>query len=272
MNNDNNTYDYDTDESSSRFSYINKEGWIALTIGLVLAIVVFCYSPLGKFITHYFKTLVHEIGHTLFAALFGCPSIPAFDFQYGGGFAPIKEQKTWLLVVDYLGIFAAFCYFYKRWKAVLVLIIFTVIYSILAFTESYKVIYIFMGHGFELVIAAIFLYRALTGSAVVNALERPLYAFIAFFIILTDTKFAYLLLTDKTERILYGFGKGGHSHDFVAIAKDYLNCDLRAVAAFFLACCILTPILTFIFYFFRGYFFYAINWIFGEPEKTSDHF
>ena len=41
--------------------------------------------PPLKFLFHPRCTIVHELGHTAVAWLFGFTAIPAFDFQYGGG-------------------------------------------------------------------------------------------------------------------------------------------------------------------------------------------
>jgi len=81
------------------------------------------------------------------------------------------------------------------------------------------------------------------GPAVVgDNLERPLYAFIGFFALFSDVRFAWRLMTDEVEQIMYGFGKGGHAHDFVRIAES-VNISLTTVAAVFLACCLL-PVAT----------------------------
>src|SRR5205085_4916566 len=58
-----------------------------LGIGLVLAIVITAI-PFARFIFHPIIILVHELGHAVAGWLLGYPSIPSFDFVYGGGITP----------------------------------------------------------------------------------------------------------------------------------------------------------------------------------------
>lgn len=219
---------------------MDRGGWLSLVSGLVLAAPVLLSERLS-FIFHYFVTLVHELGHSAAGWLFGYPSIPAFDFSYGGGVAVRQDQRMWIVWAVYVAF--AWCLARCRREPMLLGILAGVagLYSLLTFTSGHEIMILFMGHGTELVFAGIFLYRAMSGSAIVNPLERPLYAFIAFFTLLSDTRFAWRLMTDEVERIMYGFGKGGHAHDFVRIA-DLLHVDLRGVAATLFACCLVTPV------------------------------
>src|SRR5688500_2816830 len=52
--------------------------------GLAAAIVVY-FVPLTRMMFSALVTLFHELGHAVVGWLFGYPSIPAFDFVYGGG-------------------------------------------------------------------------------------------------------------------------------------------------------------------------------------------
>ena len=88
---------------------------------------------------------------------------------------------------------------------------------------------------------------ALSGSAVVHAAERPLYAACGFFIVFSDTAFAYRLMTSPGQRRLYEAAKGGgHWMDFSRIAEGYLHVSLSAVAFAFLLCCVATVVATFL--------------------------
>jgi hypothetical protein len=51
-----------------------------------------------------------------------------------------------------------------------------------------------MGHGAELVVASLFLYRAISNKSVLVRAERPLYATVAFVIIALDVRLGVELL------------------------------------------------------------------------------
>ena len=160
---------------------VEKKGWLSLSAGLLIAFIVLFFLPWISWIFSYFTILVHEFGHAIFGWLFGYPSIPAFDFTYGGGITAHQERHVIILVAVY-GLFCLGFYIYRKNRLSLIsLSIAVLLYSLFAFAALHKILILFMGHGLELVFAGIFLYRALSGSAVINPLERPLYAIIGFF-------------------------------------------------------------------------------------------
>ena len=246
---------------------VEREGWLSLAGGAVItAIVVF--FPFLNYILSYFIVLVHELGHSVSHWLFGYPSIPAFDFMYGGGVAIRQSRQVMLLVLIYF-CFAYLLYLFRR--NTLTLIILAVIvagYSLTAFTLAHEVISLFMGHGFELLFATIFFYRAISGNAVIVAVERPLYGFLGLFIEFRDIRFAFRLITSSAYRADYEVAKGGgHWMDFSRIAEEYLRVDLTAVAGFFLVCCLIPPFAAFLAYRFRSYWMSALSNILNpEPE------
>lgn len=194
-----------------------------------------------------FKTLVHEMGHAIFGWLFGYPSFPAFDILWGGGVTLHTERNPVLLAVVFAGFLALF-YVYRANRATLaVLAALIAIYTLMAFTSIHSILILFMGHGTELLIAGIFLYRGLSGRAVVHAAERPLYAIIGFFLIFSDLAFAYRLISSASFREEYECAKGGCiDMDFVRIAADHLHVKVTAVAGFFLVSCLVVLLLAFL--------------------------
>ena len=111
-----------------------------------------------------------------------------------------------------------------------------------------------MGHGFELLFAIVFLYRAFSGSSIIVPIERPLYAFMGFFIVFIDIRFAHRLMTSAAFRADYGAAKGGgHWMDFSRIAHEFLNVPLTSVAALFFVLCVLTPIAAFLIFRYKAY-------------------
>ncbi|MEW6530125.1 MAG: zinc ribbon domain-containing protein [Thermodesulfobacteriota bacterium] len=236
-------------------------------IGAVLALA----SVVSAFIRNTFSTamiLVHEMGHSIFGWIYGYPSLPAFDFVYGGGMTLHIDRSYLLLGVIYALLVWAIWFWRKNTAAIVVLIILGVIHALTAFSRTHEVIILFMGHGTELAIAAIFIYRALSGAAVVHTAERPLYAAVGLFIVFYDLSFAYALMTSADARALYGEAKGGgHWMDFSRIAQEYLHTKLSTVARFFLLCCLL-PIP--VGYFLFRYQEYLRNWIGLLARRTTD--
>jgi hypothetical protein len=224
---------------------IERDGWIAAAAGLALAALVFLV-PFLTYVFSYMITLVHEMGHAFFGWLYGYPSIPAFDFRYGGGVTSHQERVTILaLGVQGVLVLAIYVFRHNPVSRALALSI-CAAYAWTAWTSLHHMVTTAMGHGAELVFAAIFFHRALSGRACQTSAERPLYAFLGFFITFYDVRFAHRLLTSSFHRKLYGQAKGGgHWMDFSRLAEEYLHVSLETVALVFLFLCIVPPILAF---------------------------
>lgn len=223
-------------ETAPEVRHLDRTDWLILASGPVTALAIMCIP----FLNHIFMTfmiLVHEMGHAITGWLLGCPSFPAFDLRYGGGVTATLERSLLLLGLLY-GFAAWILYRYrKNVLTVIVLSIILMIHLFIVSTSLHDMIFLFMGHGTELIIAAIFFYRALSGAAVIHAAERPLYGTISWFIVFTDMRFAYRLMTSAHERRMYEIAKGGgHWMDFSRIAEDHLNVPLTTVASFFFVC------------------------------------
>jgi hypothetical protein len=247
---------------------IKKEAWKSLGIGLVITAGILSF-PFLSFVFRYLITLVHEIGHAIFGWFFGYPSVPAFDFTYGGGITMHQDRRIFIVIIVYL-LFAALFYLYrKNHLTIFVLVTIAALYTVSAFTSIHSIIILFMGHGTELIFAAIFFYRALSGSSIIINAERPLYAFLGFFILFIDIRFAHRLMTSASYRAEYGAAKGGgHWMDFSRIAQEYLNIKLSTAASFFLLLCLITPLITFLFFRYKKYlfpFFYRLI----QPEPAA---
>lgn len=224
-------------EGPPEVRHLDRSDWLVLASGPVAALLIMCV-PLLDHIFMTFMILTHEMGHAIVGWLFGYPSLPAFDLRYGGGVTATLERSWLLLSVEYA--FVAFLlYTYRRNIATLIVLsVFLVLHIVIASTDLHNLVFLFMGHGTELVIAAIFFYRALSGAAVIHEAERPLYSLISWFIVFTDIRFAFRLMTSAHERRMYEIAKGGgHWMDFSRIADDHLNVTLVAVATFFFVCC-----------------------------------
>jgi hypothetical protein len=250
---------------------VDAEGRRALLIGAGLAVLVLAF-PFLRFVFSYMTILVHELGHALFAWLFGYPAIPSFDLYYGGGFTCFENRKTLLMLIVYGG-WAGALYAYRRHRPGMVAVaILAGLYTLLAFTPLHRHLISFMGHGTELLFAGIFLYRALSGYGIKVAAERPLYAFLAFFIVATDLRFAVGLVRSPVERQLYAEAKGGGDWmDFSLLARGF-GVELTSVAGIFAVCALLTLPATMMIYRHRAVWIRAIHAVLLEPWFSSDGF
>jgi hypothetical protein len=202
-------------EATMERNGIERDGWIAAAAGLALAALVFLV-PFLTYVFSYMITLVHEMGHAFFGWLYGYPSIPAFDFRYGGGVTSHQERVTILaLGVQGVLVLAIYVFRHNPVSRALALSI-CAAYAWTAWTSLHHMVTTAMGHG------------------------------LGFFITFYDVRFAHRLLTSSFHRKLYGQAKGGgHWMDFSRLAEEYLHVSLETVALVFLFLCIVPPILAF---------------------------
>lgn len=225
------------------FLNVDRNGWIAIAIGVILAGIILAI-PFLEYVLTFLVILIHELGHTATGWAFGYVSIPALDFAYGGGLTLLLDRLTAISVVVCLVMCFMFIRHFRSLFAFLCLPILLIFYTICAFTDLHWAVILFMGHGAELLFAGIFIYRALKPTLFGYPIERTFYACMGFFILILDFRFAYRLLTSEMSRAMYEDAMGGgHWMDFSRIAEEYAHVDLTVVAAFFLMCCIATPFL-----------------------------
>jgi hypothetical protein len=234
--------------TGKELQHISREGWSSLGIGALLAIFIM-FFPCLNFIFSPLLTIVHELGHAAAGWLCGFPSVPTIDFQYGGGVTYQQHRSTLILLCVFLLYSYLFIYFRRNRLTLLVLLISLACYSALTFTYLHEIFIVVMGHGSELIFSGIFLYRAMSGYAVLVPLERPLYGFAGFFIQFYDMRFAIQLLLKPEYRTAYEDAKGGgHWMDFSRLAEEFFHVRLPVVALFFLCACLLPPLLSFLFF------------------------
>lgn len=224
---------------------IDRAGWRALGIGAGTALVLSIF-PFVRFIFSYLVVLLHEFSHAACGWLFGYPSVPAFDFSYGGG-VTMHGERQWPLVILVLGALGWLGWrFRSHPRARTGIIIAGAVYALFAFTNAHEPLIVFMGHGGELIFAGLFIYRAISGSACRIAMERPVYSFCGFFILFHDIAFALKLINDFEARVEYEEAKGGgHWMDFSRLAEEFFHTELQTVAWVFLLLCLLPVPLAF---------------------------
>jgi hypothetical protein len=221
---------------------VDRDGWIACGAGAALALVALAL-PFVSFVLSTFVTLVHEMGHALAGWLYGYPSLPAFDFAYGGG-VTLHGERIALVPFAVAALLAAAAFALHRIPAALALALGALaLYAATAWTAAHDAVIVAMGHGGELLFAGIFLYRAFSGNACERPGERPLYALTGSFVVFHDLRFAWRLWASPLERELYAEAKGGgHWMDFSRLAHEHLGTSVEAVAAAFALLCLLPPI------------------------------
>lgn len=217
---------------------IDRDAWTAVGVGAAMAVLAPAV-PLIGFVIEVLKTVIHELGHTATAWALGSPALPSFDLTYGGGVSHIVDRQPILLAVIY-GIFAYLAFRDRDDRRALVtVLIAAAMHAVATFTPLRALLISTMGHGTELIIAGIFLYRSLSGNQVLRGEERPLYAFVGLYLILSDARFAYTLMTSPAHRAEYEDAKGGgHWMDFSQIAEQQLHVRLETVAGVFLLACV----------------------------------
>ena len=212
----------------------DKQPIVSMLIGSALALWTL-NSPFLYTLSNMMTTLVHELGHAFAGWGFGIPSVPAFDFTYGGGVTIHQDSSPLVLALIYAAL-AYLLFLYRRNPRALALIgmIGGAQIALMA-TGLSEPITIAMGHGFELLFAGIFFYRALSGFACVHGAERPLYGFLGFLITFDNMRFAYRLIHSHEHRWMYENAKGGgHWMDFDRLAREFLLVDLSAIAYVFM--------------------------------------
>jgi hypothetical protein len=220
---------------------IDAAGWRALGIGGTLA-VASQVAPLLGVLVGMFVVLTHELGHAAAGWLFGRPSVPAFDFVYGGGVTLSLDPSKALLFGIY-ALFAGAAWVFRHNRTSLRLVLgLAAAHALLVATGGDHVAITALGHGGELFLAAFFLHRALSGRGCKLEAERPLYAWIGLHIVLHDVQFGWRLMTSAVARAEYGGAKGGgHWMDFDVLSQIF-HVPLEGVAASFLAACLATPL------------------------------
>jgi hypothetical protein len=181
-----------------------------LGFGLAAAMVVY-WLPFTRFVFSAMVTLFHELGHAVAGWLMGYPSIPAFDFVYGGGLTPHGEFHKSIAVAIALGFaYVGWLFRENRRSVAIVGVLFLVWLFFVTREWRREIVFAGAGHLEELILGGIFFYKALAGTGWrAPEFERPLGAFVGFFVPMHTMLFAWRLLHDPAFFDWYREGKGG---------------------------------------------------------------
>lgn len=196
---------------------------LAIIGGGTLAAVLVYIMPLVGSLLRSLVTLFHEVGHAVAGWLLGYPSVPAFDLVYGGGFT---HQGTWRIAIVLLlaGGFAYLLWLFRENRRAVVLIVSVMVVWLFFVSAEWRreLLIGAAGHLSEFILAAIFFYKALSGTGLRNPeIERPVAAFIAAFVTINSVGFAQRLRSDAEFVAWYREGKGGMlMNDLESVALD----------------------------------------------------
>jgi hypothetical protein len=233
--------------------------WKIIGFGLVAAIVVYAI-PFTRFVFSVLVTLFHEMGHAVMGWLFGHASLPAFDLMYGGGITHYGIFRRSIAIAVALG-FVYLGYLFRHNKKSVGIIATVFLVWLFFVTREWRrdVAMASGGHLAEFILAGIMFYKALAGVGWRSpAFERPLGAFIAFFVQIHSTLFAWRLTHDETFLAWYREGKGGMlMNDLESIALDLhiwlgWNTSIEGVARWLLVFSVLPTVVALLWYFERA--------------------
>ncbi len=220
---------------------VTVRGLVIAATTLPLAWLFGWLIPFTNHIMWLFTTLCHEMGHAAGALLVGRPALPAFDFSFGGGVTMTGERRWWLLAVYAIGVVMLWRQSgeqrWLRWALGSA----TIAVTLLILTGLDEAWFVWMGYGGELIIATVFLHRALTGVAEVYPGERWLYGMVAWALLSHALGMCWMLLFDPAFQHTYLMGKRGIDNDFVRLTES-LGLSLRGVAWLNLLVGLLVPV------------------------------
>jgi hypothetical protein len=193
-----------------------------LGFGLIAAVLVYAL-PFTRYVFSTLITLFHELGHAIAGWLLGHPSLPAFDFVYGGGFTHQGQFRP-SLAVAVAALFAYGIWIFRENKKTVALVVAVALVWLVIVSSEWRreIVIAAAGHLFEFILAGVLFYQALSGVGWrMPEVERPLGAFVAFFVQIHSMLFALRLMNDPDFMAWYREGKGGAlMNDLEVVALD----------------------------------------------------
>ena len=238
---------------------VGREELKVLGLGLSMAILAYAL-PFTRAVFSLLVTLFHELGHAVMGWAIGYPSIPAFDFVYGGGLTHHGAFQPAIALAIAAGfVYLGWLFRHNKKSLAIVGVIFLVWLFVVTKEWRREVAFAAAGHLSELILAGIFFYKALAGVGWrAPEVERPLGAFAAFFVQIHSMLFAWRLTKDADFLAWYREGKGGAlMNDLDVIAADlqiYLgwNPEIAGVAKMLLVFSVVPIAVALVWYFERA--------------------
>ena len=206
------------DDEQSQRKKTERLFMTATVINLIAYTVPFISS-----ICHMYGTVMHELGHTFTAWLFGHPAIPSFNFLYGHG-VTLSFSRPWLLTGLFLAGFV-FVY-YRRFKLnsdsiSLASLFFGALYLLtFFFPVLFNSLKSFMGHGGEIIAAFCCCYLGLSPYVQRPAHEKNVLFVLGVYLFIGIFYFVYRLHFDNDFIWLYlNPMDSGMENDLVRLAE-----------------------------------------------------
>ncbi len=216
------------EDGDLRNGRIGRAEITVLGTGLIAASVVYAI-PFTRIVFSLIVTLFHEFGHAVVGWLFGIPSLPAFDFVYGGGWTHYGNFHP-SIALAIAGVFGYGMWLFRANRKSMILIGVLLLLWLLIVSAEWRreLVIASAGHAAEFVLAGIFFYKALAGVGWrIPEVERPLGAFVAFFVQIHSMAFARRLMHDADFLAWYREGKGGAAMNDLEIVSLDLNIYAR---------------------------------------------
>ncbi|MEO8218827.1 MAG: CHY zinc finger protein [Acidobacteriota bacterium] len=263
-------------EDTTADGRIGRSEWLILGSGLAGAATIYVI-PLTRFAFSALVTLFHEFGHAVVGWSLGYPSLPAFDFVYGGGFTHRGSFHLSIALAVVAGFGFLAWWFRKNPRTVAVLGSIFVLWFVAVSSEWRREILIASaGHAFEFILAGIFFYQALSGYGLRSPdFERPLAAFAAFFVQIHSMLFALRLQHDPEFLAWYREGKGGAlMNDLEEVALDLqihfaVQPGIVGVAKMLFVFSFIPISLALVWYFFRARWHRLLQPLLEESQPTQ---
>lgn len=224
------------------YHYIHDKDWF-WTENFVMSVLSVCLE--------YMSTFFHELGHTLFAWLYGYPTIPVFDFAHGGGIAISVSGQSYFLMGAMIVLTGCGAYRLRDFTPFMIGLGGLAVFILATgFSENGHMSMIdFMGPAAEPLIAAFLLTRALLNIAPGGTVERFLNAAFGFGILMQVFIKGFALLRNDAFRLVYFEQKGTHGFgDFDKIGERFMSLGFEGVVTVWLALACLCLVLPFFLY------------------------
>lgn len=195
-------------------------------------------------------TLFHELGHTAVSWFYGYPTVPAFDFIYGGGISLSLGGQSYIVFFIFQLLLAAGIYNFRGQLRVQLLLAAGMAFGLLTAFDPvhHEIAIVAAGHLAETGMAAFFLLRAWLDFAPFGLLERLLNAVIGWGLILQSLLFDWGLLRLPELREVYARQKGGDGFGDFSRLADLTLWPFQTVVWLFVAAAVLgavVPLLVF---------------------------
>jgi hypothetical protein len=166
--------------------------------------------------------LVHELGHTVTAIAFGMLAVPAVVMTITFDQSRLAAGAIWIALVGLVWRLRSV----PRWRVAAASA--AALYPLIAFTPVHLDAIRVAGHLAEVVVAAFFFHRAVTGG-LFSEWERPVYAFFAWSLWLRNVRLFFGVAFDAQARTDYLTVAITGENDLVTLANAH-GLDLATVA------------------------------------------